>query len=66
MNTKHFPLNLQSHSTLSKLWNFGGGGGLNLQPPPLGTPLGRADIRFWKQVVVASFKTYFLSKQGLL
>ena len=34
MNTKHFPLNLQSNAALSKLRNFGGGGGLNTPNPP--------------------------------
>ena len=35
MNTKHFPLNLQSNAALSKLRNFsGGGGGLNTPTPP--------------------------------
>jgi hypothetical protein len=38
MNTKHFPLNLQSGSTLSKLRNFGGWGSWTPQTP-LGTPL---------------------------
>jgi hypothetical protein len=35
MSTKHFLLNLQCGSTLSKLRNFGGGG----FEPPFGTPL---------------------------
>ena len=38
MNTKHFLLNLQSDSTLSKLWNFGGGDWIE-SPTPLGKPL---------------------------
>ena len=39
-NTKHFPLNLQSGSTLSKLGNFWGGFEHPTHPPTPGTPLG--------------------------
>jgi hypothetical protein len=34
MNTKHFPLNLQSNAALLKLRNFGGGEVWTPQPPP--------------------------------
>ena len=35
MNTENFPLNMQSGSTLSKFWNFGGGVGLKTLTPIL-------------------------------
>ena len=45
MNTKHFPLNLQSGSTLSILRNFRGGGVEPPQPPPPGMPLCPGDLK---------------------
>jgi hypothetical protein len=42
---KNFPQNREFGSALSKLRNFGGGGGLNPPTPALGTPLSGFDHR---------------------